>query len=96
MDAVGLAWSATRLSTWVISSARANPRTIARSTSHRALPRAVTMIQAKRARATTARGTGRKSEFVAASTVPNGGGGSLIHVTKAVWASSAPGCSAIQ
>ena len=43
---------------------------------------------------TTARGTGRNSGLVTASTVPRGGGGSLIHETKLVCASAAPGCSA--
>ncbi len=54
------------------------------------------MIQVTRAIATRVSGTGRSSEFVTASTVPNGCGGSLTQVTKAVWASSAPGWSAIQ
>ena len=54
------------------------------------------IIQPKRASATTANGTGRKSEFVTASTAPSGCGGSLIHLTKPVWTSAAPGCSANQ
>ena len=72
IDAVGLGWSASRLSTWVIASQRATPTTIALTTSHRALPRTVTMIQPKRASATTASGTGRRSAFVRASTAPRG------------------------
>ena len=79
-----------------MASESAYANSIARSTSHRSLPRAVNTIQPTRASATTAKGTGRRSELVTASTVPNGSGGSLIHRTTAVWASAAPGCSAIQ
>ena len=93
---MGLGWSATRLSTWVTSSLTATLTSAARSTSQRWVPRVVARIQPARAAASTANGTGRKSELLTARTVPIGGGGSFSHRTTSFWAASAPGCSASQ